>query len=57
MTKKTRLDVAAERERQNKSDLKSVRTVAKEAGKIAESTSAYAPQRKRKPNWLKPPKH
>ncbi|MGY3584343.1 hypothetical protein ACVIGB_006599 [Bradyrhizobium sp. USDA 4341] len=57
MTKKTPVvDVAAERERQNKLDVKGVRAVTKRGGEIAKGTLTYEPQRKGKPDWLKPPK-
>lgn len=49
-------DVACERERQNKGDLKGVRETAKRASEKAKRTSTYDPQRKNPPNWLKPPK-
>lgn len=58
MTKKTHvINVAVERERQNKSAVKAVRSEAKRASEIAKNTSAYEPQRKGKPNWTKPQKN
>jgi len=45
MTKQKITDVAVERERQIKSDVQHVRRIAKRAGKIAEHTSTYSPQR------------